>query len=92
MAVVDMNQAGAEETVSMIKEKGGDAVAVRADVTLAGDAERMIQSSVKQFGKLDILFNNAGVPMSFTPIEDVKEELWDRIMAVNVKGIFLGAK
>lgn len=92
VAVVDMNQAGAEETVSMIKEKGGDAVAVRADVTLAGDAERMIQSSVKQFGKLDILFNNAGVPMSFTPIEDVKEELWDRIMAVNVKGIFLGAK
>ena len=52
VAVVDMNQTGAEETVSMIKEKGGDAVAVRADVTLAGDAERMIQSTCQTIRKI----------------------------------------
>jgi len=92
VAVVDLNRQGAEETVAMIKGKGGEPVAIGGDVTQAADVERMIQTTVNQFGKLDILFNNAGVPMSFTPIEEVKEELWDRIMAVNVKGIFLGAK
>jgi 3-oxoacyl-[acyl-carrier protein] reductase len=92
VAVVDMNQAGAEETVALIKGQGGSALAIKADVTVAADVEGMIAKTVKEFGKLDILFNNAGVPMSFTPIEDVKEELWDRIMDVNAKGIYLGAK
>jgi 3-oxoacyl-[acyl-carrier protein] reductase len=92
VVIVDLNQTGAEETVSLIKGNRGEALAIQADVTQAADVERMIQTTAAQFGKLDILFNNAGVPMSFTPIEDLKEDLWDRIMAVNVKGIFLGAK
>jgi len=61
-------------------------------VTKAGDVERMIKASVDQFGKLDILFNNAGVGTAFTPIEQVDEALWDRVMAINVKSIFLGCK
>jgi 3-oxoacyl-[acyl-carrier protein] reductase len=61
-------------------------------VSKSHDAENMIKTTVNAFGKLDILFNNAGIPMSFTPVEQVTEELYDRIMNVNVKGIFLGAK
>lgn len=52
----------------------------------------MINATVDTYGKLDILYNNAGIPMSFTPVDKIKEELWDRIMDVNVKGIFLASK
>jgi 3-oxoacyl-[acyl-carrier protein] reductase len=52
----------------------------------------MIKRTVETYGKLDTLFNNGGIPMAFTPIEEVSEQLWDRILNVNVKGIFLGCK
>jgi 3-oxoacyl-[acyl-carrier protein] reductase len=92
VAVADIDEKTGQETVSLVKQKGGEAIFIRADVSKASDVENMIQTAVKTFGKLDILFNNAGIPISFTPVENIKEELWDRIQDVNVKGIFLGAK
>jgi len=92
VAVVDLDRKGGQETVGLIQQKGGEAVFVQADVSKAADVEKMVETTVKTFGRLDILFNNAGIPMSFTPVEDLKEELWDRIININVKGIFLGAK
>jgi 3-oxoacyl-[acyl-carrier protein] reductase len=92
ISVVDLDEKTGQETVSLIKQKGGEAIFIRADVSKGSDVEMMIKKTVDTFGRLDILFNNAGIPMSFTPVENVKEELWDRIQAVNVKGIFLGAK
>lgn len=92
ISVVDIDKKGGQETVKFIKGHGGDAFFVDADVSKASDNEKMIQTTVDQYGKIDILFNNAGVPMSFTPIEEVTEELWNRIMDINVKGIFLGSK
>lgn len=92
ISVVDMDQKSGQETIELIKQKGGNAIFIRADVSKASDVEIMIKTTVDIYGRLDILFNNAGIPMSFTPVEDVKEGLWDRIMDVNVKGIFLGCK
>jgi len=92
ISVVDIVEKGGQETVELIKQKGGDSIFIKADVSKASDAERMIKTTVDTYGRLDILFNNAGIPMSFTPVEEVKEELWDRIMDINVKGIFLGFK
>jgi 3-oxoacyl-[acyl-carrier protein] reductase len=92
ISVVDMDERTGQETVSLVKQKGGNAIFIRADVSKAGDVEKMVKTTVDTFCRLDILFNNAGIPMSFTPVENVKEELWDRIQDVNVKGIFLGAK
>jgi len=92
IVVADIDETGGRQTVDLIAQGGGSAVFVKADVTKAADVERMIKASVDQFGKLDILFNNAGVGTAFTPIEQVDEALWDRVMAINVKSIFLGCK
>jgi len=92
ISVVDINDSNGQETVEAIKQAGGEAIFVPADVSKAGDAERMIKTTVDTYGKLDILFNNAGIAMTFTAVEEVKEDLWDRIMAVNTKSVFLGCK
>jgi 3-oxoacyl-[acyl-carrier protein] reductase len=92
VAVADIDERGGRQTVDLIAKEGGSAVFVKADVTKADDVERMIKASVDQFGKLDILFNNAGIGTAFTPLEQVDEALWDRVMAINVKSIFLGCK
>ena len=92
VSVVDVSTAGGQEVVDLIKRDGGIAQFINADVTKASDVEQMTKVTVNAYTKLDILVNNAGVPMKFTPIDEVDEELWDKIMAVNVKGIFLGCK
>ncbi|MFX0197189.1 MAG: SDR family oxidoreductase [Candidatus Hodarchaeota archaeon] len=92
LSVVDIDRKGGRETVELIKQKGGDAIFIQADVSKGSDAERMIKATVDTYGRLDVLFNNAGIPMSFTPVEEVEENLWDRMMDVNAKGIFLGCK
>ena len=92
ISIADIDRKSGEQTADLIKQKGGEAIFIQADVSRAADVERMITTTVSAYGRLDILFNNAGLPMSFTPIEEVEEELWDRIMNVNVKSIFLGCK
>ncbi len=92
VAVADIDETGGRQTVDLISREGGSAVFVKADVTKADDVERMIKASVDQLGKLDILFNNAGIGTAFTPLEQVDEALWERVMAINVKSIFLGCK
>jgi len=92
IVVADIDRKAAQQTVELIKEKGGDAVSIETDVSKASDVARMIRTAVDTYGRLDILYNNAGHPMLPTPAEDVEEELWDKIMAVNVKAIFLGFK
>lgn len=92
VSAVDINDKTGQETVNLVKGKGGEAIFIRADVSKASDVENMIKKTVDTYGKLDILFNNAGIPMSFTPIEEVEEDLWDRIFAINVKSIFLACK
>jgi 3-oxoacyl-[acyl-carrier protein] reductase len=92
VVVVDLDSKGGQETVDVIAQNGGKALFVEADVSKAADVERMIKACVDAFGKIDILFNNAGVPLMPTPTDQLDEEVWDRIIDVNVKGIFLGAK
>lgn len=91
ITVVDIDAKGGEETVKMIRKAGGDAVFIQADVSKAADAERMVKRTVEEWGGLDILFNNAGVYVESATAE-LSEEDWDRLMAVNLKGPFLGSK
>lgn len=95
VAVVDMNPKTGKETVEEIRKCGGEAIFVKADVSKAEDAKRMIETCAEKFGRLDILFNNAGI-VKGGPSEDnileLTEEDWDRIMDVNIKGVFLGCK
>jgi len=93
VAVVDVNEDGGRETVAMIEEQGGRSTFVRADVSDPGECEQMVESTEQAFGKLDVLFNNAGI-MHSDDGDAVATELdvWDRTIAINLKGVFLGCK
>lgn len=75
----------AKEVVAGIKAKGGKAVAIQSDMSKVGDAGRLVKDTVKRFGRLDILINNAGMFM-FKPLVDMSEEEFDRMFALNTKG------
>jgi meso-butanediol dehydrogenase/(S,S)-butanediol dehydrogenase/diacetyl reductase len=76
------------ETAAMIENSGGEAAAIKADVSKPTDVKEMIDATVEKFGRLDILFNNAGVG-SVGSITDITEEDWDRVIDINLKGVFL---
>jgi NAD(P)-dependent dehydrogenase (short-subunit alcohol dehydrogenase family) len=84
----DVNTETAQETVQLIKQAGGEAVSMGGDVTSSAAAETMVKRAVEAYGRLDVLFNNAGIWRGGT-ILDISEEDWDRTMGVNVKGTYL---
>ena len=92
VAVVDVREEAAKATAQEIERAGGQALALRADVSLPADNQAAVEQTVARWGRLDIFYANAGVPERPTPVEDVDEATFDRIMAVNVKGPFLGVK
>jgi NAD(P)-dependent dehydrogenase (short-subunit alcohol dehydrogenase family) len=93
VVVVDIEDDGGRETVAAIERAGGRAVYVHADVANAADAARMIASAEKAFGKLNVLFNNAGIMHSRDDdAVSTDETIWDLTMNVNAKGVFLGCK
>ncbi|MDT7920495.1 MAG: glucose 1-dehydrogenase [Meiothermus sp.] len=92
VVAVDLSEKG-QETVEVIQSAGGQAHFVQADVSKAQDAERMVSEAERVFGRLEILFNNAGI--SHAEDDDAihtSEAVWDLTFAVNVKGVFLGCK
>lgn len=94
VVVMDIDQPAANQTVSRIQKRGDKAAAVVADASTSAGCRAAIEKAVSTFGGLDILLNNVGIqpPESYTNIEDTSEEMWDRIMAVNLKSRFLMAK
>ena len=90
--VADIDEAGARATAGAIEKKGGHALAVRADVSRATDNDTLVHRAVATWGRLDIFFANAGVPQPQSSIANVDEEAIDHILAVNVKGVLLGAR
>jgi NAD(P)-dependent dehydrogenase (short-subunit alcohol dehydrogenase family) len=84
----DVNADTAQETVQLIKQAGGEAVSMGGDVTSSAEAETIVKKAVDTYGRLDVLFNNAGIWRGGT-ILDISEADWDRTMSVNVKGIYL---
>ncbi len=93
VVVVDIYAEPAQQTVQMITEQGGTALAVAADVAQATACEQMVQAAEDHFGRLDVLFNNAGI--MHADDEDAvatDEAIWDLTMNVNLKGVFLGCK
>jgi 3-oxoacyl-[acyl-carrier protein] reductase len=92
VSIVDIDAAKGQKTVGLIEQNDAQGQFISADVAQAADVERMIKTTVAAYGRLDILVNNAGVPMGPTPIDEVDENLYDTIMAVNVKAIYLAAK
>ena len=91
VAIVDISEDSGAKTVSELKGQGHDPMLVVGDVTSSKDVKRIVSEVLGRFGRIDILFSNAGILVEGT-VEEVPEEQWDRIMAVNVKGVFLMAK
>lgn len=86
-----LDDAGAQVEAE-IRAAGGEAVYVHLDVTSEADWSRAVQEAESRFGKLNILVNNAGIIIPRVPIEERTGDEWDRVMAVNAKGVFLGTK
>jgi NAD(P)-dependent dehydrogenase (short-subunit alcohol dehydrogenase family) len=92
VAVADIDSTIGEETVRLIKEDGGEAIFVKTDVTDSEQIKALINTTTSTFGALHILFNNAGVGNSEVRSVDLSEEEWDRVIDINLKGVFLGIK
>ncbi len=91
VSVVDVNEPEGQGVAQMIIHDGGRAIFVRCDVTRAADCQLAVRQTVEKLGKLDILFNNAGIIRRASVLETSEEE-WDRIMATNVTSVFLLSK
>ena len=91
IVAVDLDLAATEAVVAELKDQGAEALAVVGNVTIAGDAEKMIDAAVNSFGRVDILVNNAGITRDGLLMR-MKEEDWDAVLTVNLKGAFLCTK
>jgi cyclopentanol dehydrogenase len=91
VVIGDVLEDEGRQTEAQINESGGECLFVRLDVTSESNWQYAITTTVARFGKLDILVNNAGI-FPLGTVEDTSEELWDRVMAINAKGVFLGTK
>jgi NAD(P)-dependent dehydrogenase (short-subunit alcohol dehydrogenase family) len=90
--IADIDGAKGEEVARRIKKEGGDCAFVKGDVSKVADVKAIIDVTIRTFKRLDVLFNNAGMPMAGTELEKIEESLWDNIMNVNLKSIFLFSK
>ena len=93
VVVADVADEGGRETVSAIEKAGGRARFVHADVSSSNDVRGMVETAEKTFGKLNVLFNNAGIfPDADGSVVETDEDVWDLVLRVNLKGVFLGCK
>lgn len=92
VVAVDFNRETGEETVQLIRQAGGEGMFVQANVAVAADVQNYVAKTLEAYGRIDVFFNNAGVLQTFAPLTRIEEAEFDRIMSVNVKGVFLGLK
>lgn len=92
VVVVDRDQAAGEATAGILRQQGGDALFVPADVTKSEDVGNYVKLALDKYGAIDCFHNNAGIEGTVAPTWEYEEELFDRVMAVNVRGVFLGLR
>ena len=96
VVVADWNAEGAAETVALVKEAGGDARTVHADVSKDSDVRRVFEECVSAYGGLHVLYNNAGIgystPITLGDVVEMPEENWNKVLAVNLKSVYLCCK
>ena len=92
VVVAARREVESEETVQLIRDAGGEAIAVRTDVAVASDVESLVDRTVEAYGRLDCAFNNAGTSGGSGPIHEVEEDAWDQVLDTNLKGVWLCMK
>jgi NAD(P)-dependent dehydrogenase (short-subunit alcohol dehydrogenase family) len=92
VVVVDQDESEAQATANSIRQNGGEALAIGADVSREADCRGMVERALAAYGRLDVAFNNAGIGASGFAVADEEEVAWSRLIDVNLKGIFLAMK
>lgn len=93
VVATDYAEGPLEETVALVRDAGGNIVGVPGDVSSAKDVARAIAEGARAFGRINVLYNNAGImPSEDTSVEETSEETWERVLDVNLKGVFLCCK
>src|SRR6195952_2832018 len=92
VVVVDRDEAAGEATAGILRQQGGEATFVEADVTKSTEVQNYVKLALDKYGSIDCFYNNAGIEGSVAPTHQYDEEMFDRVMAINVKGVFLGLR
>ncbi|WP_217586208.1 SDR family NAD(P)-dependent oxidoreductase [Lentibacillus saliphilus] len=92
VVIADFNETTLNETVAELKASGHEALGVKVDVSVNEDVERMVDESIKAFGKVDILVNNAGVGDNMQAAANVQDDTWNRILSINLNGVMYGLR
>ncbi len=92
VVVVDRDSTAGEATAGIVRQQGGEALFVQADVTQADSVKAYVDKAVATFGRIDCFHNNAGIEGKVSPIVDYDDAMFDQVMAVNVRGVYLGMK
>lgn len=92
IVAVDIDDATLAETVELLEAAGSPVLSVHADVRISAEVEGYVSAAVEKFGGVDVLFNNAGIEGVISPLDDYPEDIFDDVIAVNVKGVYLGLR
>jgi len=92
VVLVDFQLNAGQETLKGILDKGGEGIFIQADVSKSEDVQNYLDQTIQAFGKIDVLFNNAGILQTFSRFADIEEDHFENIINVNLKGVFLGMK
>jgi NAD(P)-dependent dehydrogenase (short-subunit alcohol dehydrogenase family) len=92
VVIVDRDKDAGEATASILRQQGGEARFVAADVTRSAEVQNYVKAALDAYGSIDCFYNNAGIEGSVAPTAEYDEDMFDRVMAVNVKGVFLGLR
>ncbi len=90
VVVSDLNSAGGEDTVALVRKQGGDALFVAADVGKPADAQALVERALAHFGRLDVACNNAGIGGTSAPVADYPLDAWAQVININLSGVFYG--
>jgi NAD(P)-dependent dehydrogenase (short-subunit alcohol dehydrogenase family) len=88
VVVSDINEKGGQATVDKIKQNGGEAIFVKADVSQPADCEALVEATIKAYGRLDMACNNAGIGGEAHPVGDMSVEGWNKVIAINLSSVF----
>jgi NAD(P)-dependent dehydrogenase (short-subunit alcohol dehydrogenase family) len=92
VVLAEMKEDSSQAVAAEIRKQGGSVLFVQVDVSRSADTKRMVEETLRAFGRIDILVNNAGINPSRVPLAEASEEHWDLTLAVNLKGVFLCSK
>lgn len=92
LCLVDQAPERSAETLEMIKAEGGEAISIAGDVTSAADCQRIVEETLKSYGRVTTLVNNVGIVSAIGRLENVEEAVWEKVVDVNLKSVFLMAK